>query len=299
MGQRQILLAELKAKYPQYEPIMEHIEWNGSYVKDYYTNRDLKLYWWSSLKALHTAMHTLEAMIYAEGLILLYHGKLTYEYLEVACLKLLLEKAKDELIDTIDLDNVKLTIRKTYDHIIEHKEEILRADKDWRPETMFNVKQHIHKRKPTREEIIAMIDECEETTGHKTYEYCARYFVETTGLSEPSFRNYLKEYGVELEKKDRGGRRTNSGRKKMTSHYSWLDEIHEEEWKLSIGEILNIVKRRNNMLAEGLTHNKIKNWKYRKMKELGLKKTEHKKTEEKKKIIPDFNMEFSEHQIED
>jgi hypothetical protein len=260
MRQRQDLLAELNAKYPQYVPIMEHIEWNDSYVKDHYTNKDLKLYWWTSLRD----MRTVETMIYAEGLILLYHGKLTHEYLEVACLKIILEKAKDDLLELLDIDNIKETIRNTYNHIMENKEEILKAEKDWRPRTIFSLVTRTHKRKLTKEEFVAMLDECKELTGHKTYHYCVEYFVANTGLSARTFSGYLKKYGIVFEEKEKfGGKKEKSGRKNPV----WPQHIQPEEWKLSPEEIGKLAIQRCPWIEE-LKIQTIKNWKYNKLKEI-------------------------------
>ena len=226
-------LEDYVSKCPQYLPIMEHIEWNDSYVKKEYTNKDIKLYWWTSLRD----MHTVEAMIYAEGLILLYHGKLTYEYLEVACLKIILDKAKDDLLELLDIDSMKETIHNTYNHIMENKEEILKADKDWRPKTVFNIQPHTHKKKFTKEEFIVILDECKELTGHKTYSCCLEFFIANIGLSKFVFDKYLKKYGIAFEEKEK---RQNTGRKAST----WPQYINDEEWSLSIKEIANLIWER-------------------------------------------------------
>ena len=293
------LLKELTGKYPQYVPIMEHVEWNGSYVKEHYTYKDLKLYWWTSL----VDMHAIESMIYAEGLILLYHGKLTYEYLETACLKIILKKTKGTLLDSLDIVSIRETIHNTYDYIIENKEEMLRADKDWRPKMKFDLQPHTHKKKLTKEEFIAILDECKEKTGHRTKKSCMQYFIEKTGLSGWTFEMIKKKYKILFDEKEPTG--GFYPRTKKANKTYWVNEIHGEEWKLSIEEISKLLVKRDKTLRKDidnpysecvLTKTTIKNWKYKKMKELGLKAKTEEKT--KKKTIPSLRMDFSCHQIQ-
>lgn len=254
------LLRQLTENYPQYVPIMEYVEWNNSYVKETYGNRDMKMYWYTSL----IDMRAIEKMIYAEGLILLYHDKLTYEYLEVACLRIILDKAKDKLLDILDIDNIRETIHKTYNHIMEHKEEILNSEKTWKPNTRFMVESHTHKKKLSNEEFIAMLDECKEMTGHRTYKCCSQYFVTNTGLNEKTFQRYVKKYNVVFdEKEERGGKKSNSGRKNPV----WPDHIKPEEWKLSPENIGKLAMIRCPWIVE-LKTQAIKNWKYKKLKEM-------------------------------
>lgn len=289
------LLKELTRKYKQYVPIMEHIEWNGSYMKDYYTFKDLKLYWWTSL----IDMHAIETMIYAEGLILLFHNKLTYEYMEIACLKIILKKAKGTLLDSLDIDSVKETIRNTYNHIMKNKEEILKSDKDWRPKMKYDLSSHTHKKKLTKKEFISILDECKEKTDHRSYSYCLKYFIEKTGLSKKTYQRYLKEYDIEFDEREKS---FNTGRKAST----WPKYIEDEEWILPIKEIATIIWNRCNWVRKegstryskelSISESNIKKYKAQKMKELGLKKKKSEKSE--KKIIPDFSMDFSCHQIQ-
>lgn len=254
------LLRELTEKYPEYVPIMEYVEWDSSYKKYGYGNKDLKLYWYTSL----IDMREIEKMIYAEGLILLYHDKLTYEWLEVACLKIILDRAKDKLIELLDIDNIKETIHKTYNHIMEHKEEILRAEKSWKPKTRYAVEVRSHKKKFTREEFVEMLEECKEMTGFKTYKCCCEYFVANTGFGAKTFQNYVKKYNIVFDETEkRGGKKANSGRKNPV----WPDHIQPEEWKLKPEEIGKLAMQRCPWIDE-LKIQAIKNWKYKKLKEL-------------------------------
>jgi len=255
------LLRELTEKYPQYVPLMEYVEWDSSYKKYGYGNKDLKLYWYTSL----IDMREIEKMIYAEGLILLYHDKLTYEWLEVACLKIILDRAKDKLIKLLDIDNIKETIHKTYNHIMENKEEILEGHKSWKPNTRYAVEVHTHKKKLTREEFVALLDECKEMTGHRTYKYCCEYFVANTGLSGFTFNNYVKKYNIVFDEKEPTPvfDRSKCGRKNPV----WPDHIQPEEWKLKPEEIGKLAMQRCPWIDE-LKIQAIKNWKYKKLKEL-------------------------------
>lgn len=253
------LLENITRNFPQYSPIKEYVEWNDTYVKEGYSNKDIKLYWWTSLRD----MRTIEMMIYAEGLILLFHDKLTYEYLEIACLKVILEKCKDDLLAEIDIENIKETIHNTYDHIMENREEILKSEKDWRPKRIFNMETRTHKKKISKDDFIKILDECKEMTGHRTSQYCAEYFAANTGLSQRTFYGYLKKYNIDLDKEKKGGRKEKSGRKNPI----WPRHILPEEWRLSPEKIGKLAIQRCPWIDE-IKIQTIKNWKYKKLKEI-------------------------------
>ena len=287
-----IELGNLLEEFPQYPIIEEYIRWEeGQFFKHGYDNTDMKLYWFSKGRA--ADLEIVKTLFYVEGLILLHNNVFSIEHFTIACLKIFIHKTTQ----FGSIEEVTSLIELTYNFIMRNKEEILEGSKTWRPEP----RHHSSKSKIIYKNIdkglfVKILDKCKEMNGHKSYSFCKQYFTQNTGLSTTTFKNYVKKYNIEFdEKEERGGKKPNSGRKKMTSHYTWLDEIQDDEWKLSVEEIWNIVKKRNNMLAEGLSVSKIKNWKYKKMKELGLKKNDESL---KKKIIPDINMEFSDHQIE-
>lgn len=321
------LLENLVGNSQQYDPMMEYVDWKESYVKEEYSSKDLKLYWYTSL----TDMRAIEKMIYAEGLILMYHDKLTYEWLETACLKIMLDKCKDSLLDMLDIDNIKETIHNTYDYIMENKDEILRADKSWRPETRYRIKETrlkqddstntfkrvkiMHKKKLTEDEFISLLDECKAKTGHRTYKSCLQYFEDKTGLHKDTFKNYMKRYSIVLdEKEDKSGRPKKS---LLDIQEEW--EVMEENWKLPVDELYKLVcnniagknkmiemenkrttsKKAMKKLVKTPCKKSVANWKKTAMQYYGLdEETVAMPTNDKKKSIPEMRMDFDSHQIE-
>ena len=293
--------------FDQYPIVKEYIYWDddSQIAKDGYSNSDMKLYWYVRQRA--KSVEEMKTLLYVEGLILLHISLLSADYFTIACLKIFTSMTDVTIIQALSIDDVASVIRATYDYIIANKEEILSGYKTWRPDPRHRSSDSKKVFRKSKEQFIKLLDECKEMTGHRSYSFCLQYFIQKTGLSTTTFKNYVKEYNIVFDDIESAPEfdRTKCGRKKMTSHYSWLDEIHGEEWKLSIEEISKLLVKRDKTLREDidnpysecvLTKTAIKNWKYKKMKELGLKKTEHKKTEEKKKTIPDIRMEFSNHQ---
>ena len=286
-------------QYPQYSIEEAYIHWeDGQYIKeDGYSPTDLKLYWYYRGRRV-ISTDELSNLFYVEGLLLLYHKRLSYDSYAIACLKIFISRADDTR--QWDMHTIFTIMNDKYASIVMNSQEIMKKDRVWRPE----VKKRISKvkrvmRNISREEFCSIIAESPK----KTYKACLSYFIEKTSLSSTIFKRYLKEYEVVFEEKEPTG--GFYPRTKKANKTYWLNEIHGEEWKLPIEEISKLLVKRDKTLRKDidnpysecvLTKTAIKNWKYKKMKELGLKKTEHKKTEEKKRTIPDMRMEFSNHQ---
>lgn len=298
-----VWLARFFQDFEQYPIVNEYIRWNdeGQIVKDGYDNSDMKLYWYVKKRA--KTLEEMKTLFYVEGLILLQSSLLTADYFSVACLRILIIMTDIAIIQSLSIDDIANIIRAKYEYITDNKEEILSGYKTWRPDPKHKSSNSKKVFRKSKEQFIKLLDECKEMTDHRSYSYCLKYFIEKTGLSKKTFQRYLKEYDIEFDEREKS---FNTGRKAST----WPRHINEDEWRLSIKEIADIIWKRCNWLRkEGSTKynreldisiSNIKKYKAQKMKELGVKKTKNQKEETpKKKIIPDFNMEFSNHQIED
>jgi len=269
-----IELGNLLEEFPQYPIIEEYIRWEDSqFFKHGYDNTDMKLYWYSKGRA--ADLETVKTLFYVEGLILLHNNVLTIEYFTIACLKIFMHKTTQ----FASIEETTSLIKSTYSFIMRNKEEILEGSKTWRPEP----RHHSSKSKIIYKNIdkglfVKMLDECKEMTGHRSYSYCKQYFMSNTGLSTTTFKNYVKEYNIEFEEKEK---KSNTGRKSSV----WPQHIQPEEWRLSIKEIAKLIWDRCPWeRKEGSTkYNKeldisisnIKKYKAQKMKELGVKKTKN------------------------
>lgn len=260
-----VSISRIILDYPQYDIVKSYIRWQpNQYVKDGYDNIDMKLDWYVGRYKIGCEANKLdriETLFYVEALIFLFNNISSHDHYYIACLKLYNRYVLSEVQNQIDINIITNLIEKSYNYVMDNKDEILKYDRTWKPLNYIKKVDKIKKvyRNIPKNEFIAILDDCKELTGKRTYTMCMNYFKTNTGLSNRLFANYIKQYNIVFDEKEKS---YGQGRPKAY----WPNSIQPNEWKLSIQEIYDIVKVRHKELT--VTLSQVKNWKYKKLREM-------------------------------
>lgn len=252
-----------------YPLVTEHIEWNGQYIKKEFDMKDIRLEWYVGkpfLKVSDSVKKSLISAFKAEALILYLEMQFSQEHLLVACMKIFVDRLFYNCgKNFISFNEFGAMVQEAWNHVEANKESL---GVEWRviptPTTGRQNRTIIYK-DMTREEVMKHIDQtlCKNQNAIK--------FASETGRSRSYFYLMAEKYGIEFGVSGVKHGRTKGSKSKKTN---WVNQLTLTgfDWSMPLNDMIATLKK-DKLTWEmyELTDAKVRNAKYAKMKELGLK----------------------------